>query len=138
MDKFLEAIPGAQDLFDWFGYWPSFHDAEVLGIEFNRTGASKIRVHTWRMTAEVDARGFYVCDKHCIVTLILDEIVDLELAHFNSGNILMDIEFAHEQDAFILELSATYGLEGKITAKKLAFEMVPGIPADSQYRDNES
>lgn len=27
----LEAIDGAKNLRDWFGYWPSFQDVEVIG-----------------------------------------------------------------------------------------------------------
>jgi hypothetical protein len=26
----LEAVNGAKELRDWFAYWPSFHDAEVI------------------------------------------------------------------------------------------------------------
>ena len=26
----LEVVEGAKNLRDWFGYWPSFHDAEVI------------------------------------------------------------------------------------------------------------
>src|SRR3977135_2195987 len=26
----LRAVTGAQQLHDWFGYWPTFHDAEVI------------------------------------------------------------------------------------------------------------
>jgi len=28
----LEAVEGATNLRDWFGYWPSFHDAEVIEL----------------------------------------------------------------------------------------------------------
>jgi hypothetical protein len=31
----LTRIDGAQRLYDWFGYWPSFHDAEILSLQLN-------------------------------------------------------------------------------------------------------
>ena len=51
----LGTIEGAKNLRDWFGYWPSFHDAEVILLHLNRSDASTLAVHTWEMTKEVDA-----------------------------------------------------------------------------------
>jgi hypothetical protein len=31
-------IPGADDVVKWFGYWPTFHDAQILSITLNRSG----------------------------------------------------------------------------------------------------
>jgi len=131
MEDWLQAVSGAQSLFDWFGFWPSFHDGVVLSIELNRIGPSRIKVHAFRMTDAIDAKGFYVCDKHCVVTFVLAEIVDAELAHSNDGNVLFDIEITREGDVFVMTLSATYGLEGTIKFKTLTIEMAPGIPANS-------
>jgi hypothetical protein len=52
-------IQGAGELHDWFGYWPSFHDAEVIGLHLNRKGSSSLRIHTWEMTKDVDEKGYY-------------------------------------------------------------------------------
>jgi len=42
----LEApdIPGAADVIAWFGYWPHFHDAEVLSITLDRSGESQVAI----------------------------------------------------------------------------------------------
>jgi len=53
-------IPGASDLFAWFGFWPSFHDGEVLSLHLDRAGSSQLRVHTWEGTHQVDSRGYGV------------------------------------------------------------------------------
>jgi hypothetical protein len=37
----LEAVEGAKNLRDWFGYWPNFHDAEVISLHLNRSAISK-------------------------------------------------------------------------------------------------
>ena len=38
----LGTIEGAKNLRDWFGYWPSFHDAEVILLHLNRSDASTL------------------------------------------------------------------------------------------------
>ena len=49
----LAGIAGAPELYDWFGRWPHFHDAEVLSPHLNRTGSSVLTVHAWDMTGKV-------------------------------------------------------------------------------------
>ena len=93
----LEApdIPGAAGVLAWFGYWPSFHDAEGLSITLDRSHPSRIVVHTWNRTDEVDARGYFVLDEHAIVTFVLEDflldrqgITNTQIAGFNSQNVL--------------------------------------------------
>jgi hypothetical protein len=134
MEDLIPLIPGAQQLFDWFGYWPSFHDAEVLSIELNRAGPSKVQVHTFAMTDQVDAKGFYVCDKHCIVTFVLRDLIAVQLAHFNDQNALSDLDFYRENDEFVLDFCGSHGVEGTIRAKQVSIDTRPGIPSDSVYQ----
>jgi hypothetical protein len=135
MEELIRSVPGAQQVFDWFGYWPPFHDAEVLSIELNRTGMSKVRVHTFRMTSEVGPKGFYICDKHCIVTFVLKEITGVELAHFNHQNALQGLGLHRENDEFVLLFAPAHGVDGTIRAKDVSIEMLPEIPSDSQYKN---
>ena len=76
----LGTIEGAKNLRDWFGYWPSFHDAEVILLHLNRSDASTLAVHTWEMTKEVDEKGFYVLAKHVVVEFVMKEVVEEEYA----------------------------------------------------------
>ena len=55
----LQSIAGAKELYDWFGYWPDFHDAEVLRFHIEAGAPSSPVVHTWRMTSRVNSQGFY-------------------------------------------------------------------------------
>jgi hypothetical protein len=137
MDDWLQEIAGAQTLFDWFGYWPSFHDAEVLSIELNRTGPSKIEVHTFAATDAVNSEGAYICDKHCIVTLFLEDLEGVDLVDFNQMNVLSSLRFQRENDTFTLALASTYGVGGSIKAKSVRIELTSGIPEDSQYKNAE-
>jgi hypothetical protein len=49
----LKAVEGAESLYKWFGYWPNFHDAEVMSLHLNRGAPSSLVIHTWEMTKEV-------------------------------------------------------------------------------------
>jgi hypothetical protein len=55
----LESVAGAQELHDWFGYWPSFHDAEVIEFSIGTAAPSRLLVHTWEMTNRVNEQGHY-------------------------------------------------------------------------------
>jgi len=137
-DEVLNEVPGAQHLFDWFGYWPTFHDAEVLSVEFQRSEPSKIRVHTWETTKEVDAKGYFVCRKHCVVTFSLENLTKVDVQHFNNQSALSDLEFYKDGYEFVLYFHPGHGLQGSIRAERVAIELQAGIPSDSQYQDTTS
>jgi hypothetical protein len=138
MEDWLQSIPGALELFDWFGYWPSFHDAEVLSIELNRIGPSKILVHTFTVTDQVNSKGSYVCAKHCIVTLLLEDLEGVDLVEFNQMNVLSSLRFERANDSLVLALASSYGVGGSIKAKSVRIELASGIPEDSQYKNTEA
>ena len=60
-------------LTDRFGYWPSFHDAEILHVRFERTGPDapfmECDIHVFEMTSQVGADGHYVLRNHTLATL---------------------------------------------------------------------
>jgi hypothetical protein len=39
----LTSLPGYGTVKDWFGVWPDFHDAEVIGLTLARRGESLLR-----------------------------------------------------------------------------------------------
>ena len=58
---------GANKVIEWFGKWPSFHDAEIIELRLVRYGTCRLKIHTWNTKSEVDEKGFYVTDKHAVV-----------------------------------------------------------------------
>ena len=112
-------IPGVADVLAWFGYWPTFHDAQVLSITLNRTGESKVVIHAFEMTKEVDAQGHDVLRKHCLVTFsfegfMRDEwgITRTELAFFNEWNELSSAWVVKHEAGYELVLEGIVGLDG--------------------------
>lgn len=123
-------LPGLEELIAWFGYFPSFHDAEVISISIDRKGA-RIAVHTFQITNETDEKGHYVCRKHVVVTFVLERIRDLSLEGFNSQNVLNGISLARGSDYYELILEEIHGVAGKFQADVMRIELNPSIPSES-------
>jgi hypothetical protein len=131
----LDDIQGASDLVAWFGYWPTFHDAEVLDLQLERTATRCLfRVHAFRMTPETDDRGYFICDRHVVVSFECEDVTSLEIDGFNHQNALMGLELSRTSEGAIrLELEPAYGLGGVIEARGLRLTLAPGVPPDSIY-----
>ena len=124
----LTAIDGAQSLHDWFGYWPTFHDAEILYLHLNRTGSSQMAVHTWHMSDKTDEKHFYILEKHVVVDFTLEGISDLELIQFSHQNVLGNLSIEKKSGGFKLVLWPCYGLAGRIDVSKISITLRPGEP----------
>jgi hypothetical protein len=134
MSEDSKDLVGTNALTAWFGRWPSFHDAEILSVELNRRGTSRIRIHTWNMTTDVNAAGGYKIDKHCVVLFLLEEISYLELADFSGQNVIFGLQIEKQEAEYRLELSPCYGLAGYVVAKSIEIEFEPGIPIENKGR----
>jgi hypothetical protein len=118
-------VPGAAGLIEWFGSWPSFHDAEIVRLELDRRGPSKLQIHTSRMLPTVDEHGYYGSDRHVLVTFVLSEVSNLQLEEFNQQNVISGLELKRCENGFELVLWPCYGISGTVTAKQVAIEFQP-------------
>ena len=127
-------IRNHQALFDFFGYWPSFHDADVLAC----TGPSAERqtvdltLHTWEMTSEVDAKGYFVLQKHVLVTFHFCDVHDATLERFGLDNILFGMNITRDGDAssFHVGLDSVMDKSGSFAAR--SGEIVSVVPCTSE------
>ena len=120
-------IPGAEKVVEWFGYWPMFHDAEVLSIKLDRSGGSNVSIHAFERSSEVDSRGYYVLRKHAIVTFamggfLLDEqgITNTRIDFFNHQNVLADAWIETTPKGHTLRLDGIFGVDASITCEHLS------------------
>jgi hypothetical protein len=145
----LEFIPGGPELLAWFGYVPSFHDAEIISFHLNRAGPSTLSIHTWEITGTVDPRGFYALKKDVVVTFTLEEIERLELDGFSHQNVIGSLELNRveagtssfgmqwvdpsrsQPDLYEIILHPCYGLSGTLRARRVSISLAPGKPAAS-------
>lgn len=134
----LREIDGVESLITWFGYWPAFHDAEVLTIELARSGTSTILVHAFEMTHAVNQQGFFVSTKHVVVKFLLEKVDNVHLDGFNSQNVISGLSLSPSEGGYRLSFGSCYGVEGSLTATSIRIQVDPGIPDDSIYRSERS
>jgi hypothetical protein len=144
--ELYERIINHKLITDWFGYWPSFHDAEVLSMDLNRRPREKgpgpslvARLHTFEMTSEVDDRGYYKLRKHAIITLEFDGIEGISLDGFNGQNALagLDLEEAVNQEGqpaltIVFHPSFGVGCDFQCTLARVR-SVEPGKPDEGVY-----
>jgi len=128
-------IPGVADVIAWFGHWPTFHDAEVLWIFLDRSGESRVAIHAFERTREVDARGHYVLAKHAIVTFCLEGfpqdqegITNTRIEFFNHQNVLSSARVNKTTEGYELALEGCFGVAGSIVCERISVKLRPGIP----------
>ena len=137
-------------MIDWFGRVPGFHDAEVVAIHLKHAGASELQLHTWRMKDEVDDKGFFLLDKHVVVTFGLEGISASKFEGFSRQNVIGEFELLRHQSAddtsidswsnqfpprvgdYGLILDGSNGMGGFIYARSISIAFAPGKPADAR------
>jgi Immunity protein 50 len=125
-------ISGHEHLTGWFGYWPNFHDAQLLGIDVNTDSTSCVRVYTWEATKDdIDAQEYYILHKHLVVSFFLHGLKDVQLDGFDRENILMRLTVERTPEGLELYLDTIYGVGGIITAESIRVEAKPGIPPEA-------
>jgi hypothetical protein len=119
-------IPGAPELINWFGHFPSCHDANVVKFAIHGDGSGLMEVDAHQMTDKVDAKGYFVLDKHCRITFRFDGIQSVQLADFRPGQaILYDLKISRSEGEFLFGINTSYGFAGHIRMKSLRVEFSP-------------
>jgi hypothetical protein len=136
-ETLFRTLPGSDEVTGWFGFIPSFHDWEIERLDV-AAGKATIVFKAFRMTNEIDARGFFVSDRHAHVSIHLDGITGISLVG-DAGAIVQDLgvrRVAAEQAGWTtaagpqigdLELTweSSVGLEGSFYARDIRFSVQP-------------
>lgn len=133
-----QSIEGGPKLLSWFGRVPSFHDAEVLALNLERAGKSRLTLHGWNMTDTIDDKGFFFLDQHAVVTFHFEDVVDLQLEGFSHQNVINDLSLSrvstgpsHDialSETYEILIEPCYGISGFIHARTISVSFVPGKP----------
>jgi len=127
----LDLIEGAVRLVDVYGYWPSFHDAEVEAITIDREGPTVTITFTTNDLVEKDGRE--QGDQLAKVTLRWYEVEELILraTDWSEQNWLWDMNLTAHEKGIRTELLPNDGIGGSILARRvevLAVELIEGSP----------
>lgn len=118
-------IPGAEKVTEIFGYWPSFHDAEITWLRLERRDVEggtgpvlEFAVHCFEMTDQVAPSGHCVLRKHTLVHFRFREVSDLRIEEFNQQNAIFGLEIVDESDEswerdyFKVSIEPSFGIGG--------------------------
>ena len=137
-----EILKGESKITDAFGYFPTFHDAEVIWLTLNRNSSPGVEwpdptlefvLHGWEMTSEVNEKGYYVLTKHHLVHFIFSGIDHVDLKNFNHQNAIFELligEIENQTDHAKLKIEICHanGLIG--TFRAVSGEVLSVTPCD--------
>ena len=129
-------IEGGQSVIDWFGFVPSFHDATLARINFG-DGFAELELRAFRMTREIDERGYFKTDKHTSVTIHLEGVTGVALTGNASTSIISELRIRKladedvaclrcdgpERGDFEVAIESSYGLDGALYARALTMAL---------------
>lgn len=132
----METIKGSEKLISVFGFWPSFHDAEVHSFVLDRSGIDgrlngptvEATIHLYQMTNEVDAQGYYVLKNHVLVLFRFVQVTEIQLGGFNQQNAIGELEIQDISDhqleliKYEVEFAPSFGVAASL--KCLDIEVV--------------
>ena len=135
-------IAGSEKLSKIFGYWPSFHDAEVLDLHFARGNVEPekgvydfpiltLKIHVWQLTKNVDSKGYLILLHHTLVTLKFRDVSDFQMQGFNHQNAMMELALTSQERTegpspyFAVELVPAFGMGASFNC--LGLEVVEAV-----------
>jgi hypothetical protein len=122
----LAQIPGAAELIAWFGGVPSFHDA-VAAFTLRSDGTAEFVADGFRTTDQVDAKGYFVLDRHFRATFHLVGLRAVSLEGFEPGRIvLFGLAIERFPTGLKIDWSTSYGASGSLEAEQIRVTFVPG------------
>lgn len=117
-------ITNATLVTDHFGYWPTFHDAEIMFVTLSRSldissSSILVKVYAFETTSKVTEDGYYETIKHCIIDFEFTELAKNEIDGFNHQNAVLNIEFGREDEFLDCNIVNSVGISAYIQSKKI-------------------
>ncbi len=121
----------------WFGFVPAFHDATLAQVGIGDDAVTWL--NAFRMTSAIDAAGYFVLDRHAVVSIHLTGVTGVRLAG-GASSILSDLGIrrmgsapvywdmgssAPAVDDYELVFDACHGMEGAIIARAISLSFAP-------------
>lgn len=120
-----------------FGYWPSFHDAEVLKVTFEANPGYRATVtfllETHEFINELDSRGYYKQVNNCRIELNFTGIHEMHFEDFSHQNIIFGLELKEAGEFIECAFDSSVGLVASIVAEEsIVLSLVPVEPEIEQ------
>ena len=124
-----QLVRNGKSLVEAMGCWPSFHDANVMAA--SRSGDSfTVTAHLFAMTDQVDSAGYYVLEKHHLVTIVMRGVESNSLPPNYSNDCLDRLCFQSTGGLLRVDFGSHMDQDGTIVCSKA--EIVSVVPCSSQ------
>lgn len=128
MKEINELITNSQLVTEYFGYWPTFHDSEIINISLEREGVTaRMKIYVFNLLDEVNEQGAYKKDKECYITLKLNNITEISMSNFNHQNVIEELNLEEKLDQIHFLINSSFGLYGEITCSEILVESLERI-----------
>jgi hypothetical protein len=137
MEELFHRILGHERIMNAFGYWPNFHDSEILSIELIRVPdpdmptvdavCLKLKLHAFEWTRGTE--GYF---NHHLVEFQFGDVSDVQLAGFNHQNAIYSLGFQPlPQDLGLkIKIDGAHGVSGTFLAN--GCEILSLVPCDAK------
>lgn len=111
-----------------YGYWPSFHDAEILSIKFARgltnekTASAVVDLNYWETKAinEGTSAFDYVLDKDHVISIEFSGLIASSVSGFNFQNVIDELLLTKVPEGIKAEFISIYGAEINLICNAVA------------------
>lgn len=139
-------IENRNKITDAFGYWPSFHDAEIKELRLTVADGEPwvpgsvspvldMVVCVFEMTKDLTPEGYFILTKHTLARLRFRNVDSLQMAGFSHQNCIFDLEFVLEPasppqigNLLLVRIDSSVGLAGEFKCQSA--EVVSAEPCD--------
>lgn len=80
------------------------------------------------MTDQVDDKGYFILDRHAVITFRMQDISDLTLSGFSIQNVISGLQINRAENGYVIALGGCFGIEGIICAGSIQIDLEPGQP----------
>ena len=117
----MAQVVNAELIWNHFGRWPAFHDAEIVKVIFEThpaTGRYSITftVEAFEMTRNVSAQGYFELAKRCLIEIQFTGIEEITFEDFRHQNVLWELKFENQGSFIACDMSSSVGMEATIVA----------------------
>ena len=129
----ISLITNAELVIQQFGYWPAFHDAEVLKVTLEANpgyeATAIFTIATHEFINELNLRGYYKQANNCNIKLQFKGIVEMSFESFNHQNVIFDLSFEKNGENIRCEFGASVGLVATIEVEDVSvLRLIPTEP----------
>lgn len=117
----LARIVNAEVVHQFFGHWPSFHDAEISKVTFEANPgywpSTTFTINVCAMTQE--GQGGIKTVKHCTMELQFIGIQELEFDYFGHQNVIFNLVIEESGSNLKCTFDSSVGLDALIVAREV-------------------